>query len=93
MKKDRIHTVPLSLQAVEMFRELKILSCGSDYIFPSRNTLNKPISDNALNQAIQTMDLDIRAFVIHDFRRTASTLLHEAGFNGWKSALPMNRKA
>ncbi|MEN9430267.1 MAG: hypothetical protein RJA86_1126 [Pseudomonadota bacterium] len=81
MKKDRIHTVPLSLQAVEMFRELKILSCGSDYIFPSRNTLNKPISDNALNQAIQTMDLDIRAFVIHDFRRTASTLLHEAGFN------------
>lgn len=81
MKKERIHTVPLSAQALEMFNELKLLSCGSIYVFPSRNTLHKPISHNALNQAIQTMDLDIREFVIHDFRRTASTLLHEAGFN------------
>lgn len=81
MKKERIHTVPLSVQALEMFNELKLLSCGSIYVFPSRNTLHKPISHNALNQAIQTMDLDIREFVIHDFRRTASTLLHEAGFN------------
>jgi integrase len=25
--------------------------------------------------------MDVRDFVIHDFRRTASTRLHEAGFN------------
>jgi integrase len=81
MKKDRIHTVPLSSQALEMFKELQFLACGSRYIFPSRNTLHKPISHNALNQTIRTLDLDIREFVIHDFRRTASTLLHEQGFN------------
>jgi integrase len=27
------------------------------------------------------MELDVQSFVIHDFRRTASTHLHEAGFN------------
>ena len=35
-----------------------------------------------LNQAIRSLELGIRDFVIHDFRRTASTQLHEAGFNG-----------
>ncbi len=31
--------------------------------------------------AIRTLDIDIGDFVIHDFRRTASTLLHEEDFN------------
>lgn len=81
MKKDRPHTVPLSSQAVEMFTELKFLASGSRYVFPSRNTLHKPISHSALNQAVKTLDIEIRDFVIHDFRRTASTLLHEQGFH------------
>jgi len=81
MKKDKPHVVYLSRQALAMFEELKALSSNSTYVLPSRNTLRKPISKTTLNAAIRVLDVDIRDFVIHDFRRTASTHLHEAGFN------------
>lgn len=81
MKKDKPHLVPLPRQAVAMFEELKGLSSGSEWIFPSRGDLHKPIAKSTLNVAVRTMDHDVQDFVIHDFRRTASTHLHEAGFN------------
>lgn len=81
MKREKAQIVPLSAQAVEMLKELKQLSSGSAWVFPSRNSLSRHISDTTLNHAIRTLDLDIQQFVIHDFRRTASTHLHEAGFN------------
>jgi len=81
MKKDKPHTVYLSDQAVSMFEELRALSSKSEYVLPSRSSLRKPISSSTLNAAIRTLELDIQDFVIHDFRRTASTHLHEAGFN------------
>lgn len=81
MKKDKPHLVPLSRQAVAMFEELKGLASGSDWIFPSRGTLNQPIAKSTLNVAVRTLEHDVQDFVIHDFRRTASTHLHEAGFN------------
>lgn len=81
MKKDKAQVVPLSHQAVEMLRELKQLSSGSEWVFPSRNSLERSISATTLNAAIRTLELDIQQFVIHDFRRTASTHLHEVGFN------------
>lgn len=81
MKKDKPHMVPLSTQALAMFEELHNLSSGSDWVLPSRNTLRQPIAHSTLNQAIRSLDLGIRDFVIHDFRRSASTQLHEAGFN------------
>lgn len=81
MKKDNPHFVPLSRQAVAMFEELKGLASGSEWVFPSRSSLKKPIAHNALNTVVRALDADVRDFVIHDFRRTASTHLHEAGFN------------
>lgn len=81
MKKDRAHVVPLADQAVAMFEELRGLSSGSEWVFPSRGSLQRPISKSALNVAVRGLDLDVRDFVIHDFRRTASTHLNEAGFN------------
>lgn len=81
MKKDKAHLVPLSRQAVAMFEELKGLAGGSEWVLPSRNTLKKPIAHSTLNVAVRAMDHDVQDFVIHDFRRTASTHLHEAGFN------------
>lgn len=80
MKKDRPHIVYLPLQAVAMLEELKTLASGSDWVMPSRGDLKKPISKSTLNQAVRALDLDVRDFVLHDFRRTASTHLHEAGF-------------
>jgi len=81
MKKDKPHLVPLSKQAVAMFQELKGLAGHSSWVLPSRNTWKEPIALRTLNQAIRSLELGIRDFVIHDFRRTASTQLHEAGFN------------
>lgn len=81
MKKDKPHLVSLSRQAVAMFEELKALASGSEWVFPSRGDLHKPISHSTLNVAVRALAVDVRDFVIHDFRRTASTHLHEAGFN------------
>ncbi|HRH12856.1 MAG TPA: tyrosine-type recombinase/integrase [Azonexus sp.] len=81
MKKDKPHLVSLSRQAVAMFEELKGLASGSEWVFPSRRDLRQPIAHSTLNQAVRSLEIDVRDFVIHDFRRTASTHLHEAGFN------------
>jgi len=81
MKKDRAHTVYLSTQALELFSELKALSGGSPFVMPSRGSFQVPISKSTLNAAVRTLDLDLQDFVIHDFRRTASTHLNEMGFN------------
>lgn len=81
MKKDKPHLVSLSRQAVAMFEELKALASGSEWVFPSRGDPHKPISHSTLNVAVRALEIDVRDFVIHDFRRTASTHLHEAGFN------------
>ena len=81
MKKDKPHLVSLSRQAVAMFEELKGLASGSEWVFPSRGDLKQPIAHSTLNQAVRSLEIDVRDFVIHDFRRTASTHLHEAGFN------------
>ncbi len=81
MKNDRPHLVSLSRQAMAMFEELKALASGSEWIFPSRGDLHQPIAHSTLNVAVRALEIDVRDFVIHDFRRTASTHLHEAGFN------------
>lgn len=81
MKKDKPHLVHLSRQAAAMFEELKGLASGSEWVFPSRGDLHQPIAHSTLNQAVRSLEIDVRDFVIHDFRRTASTHLHEAGFN------------
>ncbi|UJR63673.1 tyrosine-type recombinase/integrase [Dickeya zeae] len=81
MKMDNPHIVPLSGQALAMFEELKFLAGDSPYVFPSRNDYRHSISKTTLNAAVRTLNLNVRDFVIHDFRRTASTLLHEQGYN------------
>lgn len=80
MKKDREHWVFLSAQAVSMFRELRTLSHSQRYVFPiRRGHEDRPIAKSTLNQAVRAMNSDVQHFVIHDFRRTASTHLHEMG--------------
>ncbi len=81
MKKDKPHLVHLSRQALAMFEELKTLASGSEWVFPSRGDLNQAIAHSTLNHVVRSLEIDVRDFVIHDFRRTASTHLHEAGFN------------
>jgi integrase len=83
-KTGKPHIVYLATQAVQLFRELRVLAGGSDLVMPGRGSLTKPFAHNAMNTALKTAlrGQDIPAFNIHDLRRTASTLLHE---NGWAS--------
>lgn len=80
MKKDREHWVHLSTQALAMFTELKGLSHSERFVFPMRRGQgDRPIAKSTLNQAVRAMSMDVQHFVLHDFRRTASTHLHEMG--------------
>jgi integrase len=82
MKKDNEHWVYLSAQAIEMIRELQTLSHSQRLLFPSRRGYeDRPIAKSTLNQAVRAMKSDMQHFVIHDFRRTASTHLHEMGLS------------
>lgn len=83
-KTGKPHIVYLSRQAVALFRELQALAGGSELVMPGRGSLTKPFAHNAMNTALKTalQGQSIPVFTIHDFRRTASTLLHE---NGWPS--------
>lgn len=79
MKMRKEHWVYLSAQAVEMLRELRTIG-GNVYVFPSsRGRLEAPIAKPTLNTAVKSLGLDMEHFVLHDFRRTASTHLHEMG--------------
>jgi len=80
MKKDKEHWIHLSAQARAMFAELRTLSHSERYVFPmGRSHGDRPIAKSTLNQAVRAMNADIQHFVLHDFRRTASTHLHEMG--------------
>jgi integrase len=80
MKKDREHWVHLSTQALAMLAELRELSSSEKYVFPMRRGYeDRPIAKSTLNQAVRAMNADVQHFVLHDFRRTASTHLHEMG--------------
>jgi integrase len=82
MKKERDHWVHLSTQAIAMFEELRQLSHSERFVFPVRRGRgDKPIAKSTLNQAVRAMGLDVQHFVLHDFRRTASTHLHEMGLS------------
>ena len=63
-----------------LFKELKALASSSVWVLPARSALTKPFAHNAINNALKTslQNQEIPAFTIHDLRRTASTLLHEA---------------
>jgi len=80
-KTGKPHTVYLSTQVSEMFKELQQLAGDSELVLPGRGSLTRPFAANALNQAMGAMSFPIAPFTIHDLRRTGSTILHEQGFS------------
>ncbi|QHA70888.1 tyrosine-type recombinase/integrase [Proteus mirabilis] len=88
MKRRNPHLVFLSRQALDIFIALKTFAGGSEYVLPSRYDTDKPMSSATLNQVLtltyrlaQKEGQPLVKFGPHDLRRTASTLLHEAGYN------------
>lgn len=78
MKMKRVHEVPLSRQVLKLLQELRTVSGGSDWLFPSR-TVAGYITDEGLYRALIKLGYKGKTDV-HGFRGTASTLLNEGGY-------------
>ncbi|GAA0217388.1 integrase [Brevundimonas nasdae] len=88
MKRSRPHNVYLSTQMVDILVALKTCAGNSKYILPSRYDADAPMSKATFNRVTtaiaeraEKQALALEPFTVHDLRRTASTLLHEMGFN------------
>lgn len=79
MKMGSPHTVPLSWQAVEVLRALKLLTANGRFVFPGANDKNKSMSNNTILFALYRLGYKGR-MTGHGFRGLASTILHENGF-------------
>lgn len=81
MKMRETHIVPLSVQAVDVLRELHPLTGEGRLVFPSIRTKARPMSENTINAALRRMGYGTDQMTGHGFRAMASTLLNE---QGWK---------
>jgi integrase len=79
MKMKEQHIVPLSTQAVMVFRQLEILSGKRQYVFQNEHNPKSFMSENTMLFALYRMGYRSRA-TGHGFRSTASTILNEHGF-------------
>lgn len=81
MKMGVLHIIPLSKQAMAILKELKPLTGGGKYLFPSNRTKTRPMSDNTLNAALRRLGYTKEEMTAHGFRSMASTILNEQGWN------------
>jgi integrase len=79
MKMREAHTVPLSLQAMELLQELKPFSGNNPRLFPNLRDPKRDMSPTTLNRALERMGYK-GDFSAHGFRATASTILNEFGY-------------
>ena len=79
MKMNTPHIVPLSRQAVDVLKALKLLTGRGKFVFPGALDKNKPISNNTILYALYRLGYRDR-MTGHGFRGLASTILNEQGF-------------
>lgn len=80
VKVRREHLVPLSRQAVAILREQQEMTGHMELVFPQRGSRDKPLSENAMNNALLALGYGGDVHTAHGFRSTASTILNERGF-------------
>ncbi len=79
VKEDRAgekHLVPLSSQAVAILQSLNGLTGESKYVFPSARSFARPMSNMAINAALDRMGYK-GEMTAHGFRALARTILDE----------------
>lgn len=73
----RVHLVPLSKQAVAIFKSLMPLTGHGQYVFPSIRTGERPMSENTINVALRGLGYSGEQMTAHGFRAMARTILEE----------------
>jgi integrase len=81
MKMRGPHIVPLSVQAVDILRELHPLTGNGNYVFPGERSRKRPMSENTVNAALRRLGYGKDEMTGHGFRSMASTLLNEHGWH------------
>lgn len=79
MKMRKPHHVPLSRQAVALFREIEAATGPKGFVFPSVRTRTRPMSENTINAGLRRLGYSTDEMTAHGFRAMASTLLNESG--------------
>jgi len=83
MKMKEAHVVPLSKQAIEILKDVQVLTGGGKYVFPNIRKPARAMSENTINNALQRMGYDTSTEqCAHGFRGTASTLLRSLQWSG-----------
>lgn len=77
MKMREGHIVPLAAQALAILHELRALTGGSEFVFPSARTASRPMSNNAVLAALRRMGFAKDEMTGHGFRAMARTVLDE----------------
>lgn len=75
-----VHIVPLSRQAVALLRELHTITGGRKYLFPNLRSPNACMTGTTINRVLERLGF-AGEFSGHGFRSTASTFLHELGYD------------
>lgn len=81
MKMREAHIVPLAYQAIEILRDLHLLTGQSRYVFPSLRSRDRPMSENTVNAALRRLGYGHEEMTGHGFRAMASTCLNEQGWH------------
>jgi integrase len=77
MKMKHAHLVPLSRQAVDIFRELHPFTGKGKFVFPRARSSSRAMSNNSINSALRRMGFDKEEITGHGFRAMARTILDE----------------
>jgi integrase len=75
------HIVPLSRQAVEILKELQLLTGNRPekvWVFPSGRSPLRPMSENGVLAAMRSLGIEKEELCAHGFQSIARTLLDEA---------------
>jgi integrase len=78
-KMRRAHSVPLAPRAVAILRELRKITGGGRFLFPSLRTRERPMSENTINAALRRLGFAQHEMTGHGFRAAASSMLNECG--------------
>ena len=80
MKMKSPHVVPLAKQALAIIEDLRLLTGGGRFLFPSLRTPARCMSENAITAALRRLGYSGEEMTWHGFRAMASTRLNELGF-------------
>ena len=77
MKVGEPHIIPLATQAIEILKDLHLITGRGKYVFPSARGASRPLSDNGVRTALRTLGYTNEQISPHGFRAMARTILDE----------------